>query len=111
MRICIEKSTGRIIEMQSAARAGTLRTNAIAAGYDTDGIEEREVTGAEYQALFAAQPDLRSYADKRRDEYNRRGVTYEAVMEALIENAGNRPEKLMALMAIRDEVRAAIPKS
>ncbi len=52
-----------------------------------------------------------TYADRRREEYNRRGVTMEAIMEGVIEYLGNRPQKLQALMQIRDEVRTEIPKS
>lgn len=61
----------------------------------------------------AHDPDTDStvtYADRRREEYNRRGVTMEAIMEGVIEYLGNRPQKLQALMQIRDEVRAEIPK-
>ena len=57
-----------------------------------------------------AEIAARSYAVKRREEYNRRGVTMEAIMEGVIEYLGERPQKLQTLMAIRDEVRAQIPK-
>lgn len=60
--------------------------------------------------LVAFLDPPKSYAVRRREEYNRRGVTIEAIAEALIEHAGSRPQKLQALMTIRDEVRAQIPK-
>lgn len=55
-------------------------------------------------------PAQKDYAVRRREEYNRRGVTFEAIAEALIEHAGARPQKLQHLMTIRDEVRAQIPR-
>ena len=56
MRVCIEKSTGRLIEMQSDATAGTLIQNAINAGFIEADIEEKEITQAEWQAIQDAQP-------------------------------------------------------
>lgn len=55
MRICIEKSTGKIIEMQSHARLGTLIDNAVNAGYTTESVEELEMTPEEYAAAMASQ--------------------------------------------------------
>jgi hypothetical protein len=54
---------------------------------------------------------FKDYATRRREEYNRRGVTMEAIAEALIEHAGGKSQKLQYLMQIRDEVRAEIPKT
>jgi len=48
MRICIQKSTGKLIEMQSDATEGTLIKNALSAGFLPDDIEEREITEAEW---------------------------------------------------------------
>lgn len=56
MRICIEKSTGKLIEMQSDATVGTLIRNALQYGYNEQDIEEREVTQGEYQAIIDVQP-------------------------------------------------------
>ena len=56
MRICVVKATGKIIEMQSDATAGTLIGNAVSAGYFLADIEEQEVTPAAYAAMVAAQP-------------------------------------------------------
>ena len=44
MRICIEKVSGNLIEMQSDATEGTLIRNALNAGYKEDEVEERLVT-------------------------------------------------------------------
>jgi len=55
MRVCTEIATGKLIEGQSgAAPYGTLRANALAAGYIEADIEERVVSQAEYQMLAAA---------------------------------------------------------
>lgn len=56
MRICVLKANGRLLEMQSHARAGTLIANAVRAGHAETDVEERVVTAAEYAALVAAQP-------------------------------------------------------
>ena len=55
MRICETKS-GKLIEMQSDAREGTLIANAASAGYSPDEVMEREVTPEEWQDILAAQP-------------------------------------------------------
>ena len=61
-RVSINKSTGKVIEMQSGgyedealrdARLATLTTNALNAGYTADQIEVKWVTDAEYAALTA----------------------------------------------------------
>ena len=65
MRICTEKSTGVLIEMQSHASEGTLKQNAINCGYAPEDVEEREVTAQEYSEILAKQPvtpDLRKAA-------------------------------------------------
>lgn len=47
----------------------------------------------------------------RRKEYINRGVTFEALMEAIVESvAENRPEKLQALQTIRDSIKKEFPK-
>ena len=56
MRICIHKATKHIIEMQSAATAGTLIQNAINAGYLAADIEEKEVDESGYAAAQAVDP-------------------------------------------------------
>lgn len=56
MKICIEKVSGKLIEMQSDATEGTLTRNAVNAGYNEADIEEKEVTAEEFQAILNAQP-------------------------------------------------------
>ena len=55
MRICVHKTTGKIIEAQSHATEGTLLANAIAAGLNGANYEERVVTHEEYLSLVNAQ--------------------------------------------------------
>jgi len=51
------------------------------------------------------------YVLKRAQEYEKRGVTVKALLEALIEAFVElRPEKLDALQAIREQVKSEIPK-
>jgi len=56
MRVCLEKATGKLIEMQSHATPGTLIQNAISAGYAETDVEEKEVTESEWQDILDAQP-------------------------------------------------------
>ena len=51
MRVCLEKSTGKLVEMQSDPRQGTLIQNAINAGYTQADVEEKEVTADEWAAI------------------------------------------------------------
>jgi len=53
MRICTEKSTGKILEMQSHATEGTLIQNAVNAGYVATDVEEKIITVDEWVALNA----------------------------------------------------------
>jgi len=53
MRICTEKSTGKILEMQSYATEGTLIQNAVNAGYVLTDVEEKVITNAEWATLNA----------------------------------------------------------
>jgi ATP-dependent exoDNAse (exonuclease V) alpha subunit len=53
MRICKEKSTGKILEMQSDATEGTLIQNAVNAGYVAADVEEKVITNAEWATLNA----------------------------------------------------------
>lgn len=56
MRICVQTATGKLVEMQTDATAGTLIDNAVAAGYVREELEEQEVDAAGYAAVLAAQP-------------------------------------------------------
>jgi hypothetical protein len=53
MRICMQRSTGKLIEMQSLATAGTLIENARRAGYDQEDLDEHEGTPEELHRLLA----------------------------------------------------------
>jgi len=66
MIVCIEKSTGKLIEMQSFAIKGTLILNAVNAGYMKSEIEEKEITETELQSIINSS---KNYADRRREEY------------------------------------------
>jgi len=57
MRICVNKATNAIIEMQEYATAGTLINNAVNAGFAVAEIEEREVDQAGYEAAKAIDPN------------------------------------------------------
>jgi len=51
-RVCIEKSTKKLIEYQSDnAPLGTLTQNAINAGYDKKDVEEKYVTTKEWEKI------------------------------------------------------------
>ena len=54
-RVCVEKSTGKLIEYQSHATPGTLLQNAQAAGLNVAALEERDVTALEWDAIYDAQ--------------------------------------------------------
>ena len=62
MLICIEISTGKLLEMQSDATPGTLIKNAISMGYTANQVQERAATQAEFDALmplpFPPQPTI-----------------------------------------------------
>ena len=74
MRVCIEKTTGKIIEAQAYGTVQEdlqpLIANAIKAGYSVDDIEAKYMAEPEYYALIKQQCEKeKSYADKRRAEY------------------------------------------
>ena len=51
-RICIQKSTGKVIEYQSGnSRLGTLTENALNAGYNMNDIEEKEISPEEWKRI------------------------------------------------------------
>ena len=70
MRVCIERSSGKMIESQSGvAPYGTLVANAIGAGYAAEDVEEKVVTQDAYDALWLATIPPATYAQKRKDAY------------------------------------------
>ena len=51
-RVCLEKSTGKLIEMQSGnAPLGTLTQNAVNAGYKAEDVVEKYVNATEWEAI------------------------------------------------------------
>ena len=75
MRVCIERSSGKLIESQSGDHAayGALLGNAVSAGYAAEDVEEKVVTQEEWQVLFDATTPAPTYADKRRTDYGNLG--------------------------------------
>ena len=71
MRVCIERSSGKLIESQSGDHAayGALLGNAIGAGYAEEDVEEKVVTQDAFDALWLAAAPIRTYAQKRKDAY------------------------------------------
>ena len=70
MRVCIERSSGKMIESQSGvAPYGTLLANAVGAGYAAEDVEEKVVTQEEWQVLFDATIPPATYAQKRKAAY------------------------------------------
>ncbi len=67
-RVCLERSTGKLIEYQSNATAGTLIRNALVSGYTEAQIEEREVTPREWDQILEEQ----FYAPERVRQAQRR---------------------------------------
>lgn len=55
-RICLVRATGKILEYQPHAAAGTVLQNALNAGFLAIDLEEREITQVEYTVLAGAQP-------------------------------------------------------
>ena len=78
MRVCIEKLSGDLIESQSGeAEYGTLITNAVNAGHLEADIEEKVVTNAQFEVIFAdkiakdilAKEALFTYSELRAEAY------------------------------------------
>ena len=100
MRVCIERSTGKLIESQSGDHAayGALLGNAIGAGYDAEDVEEKIVTQDAFDVLWAAAIPAPTYADKRRAAYPDIGDQLDALY-----HAGVFPDDMAAkLKAVKD---------
>ena len=67
-RVCLERSTGKLIEYQSNATVGTLIRNALVSGYTEAQIEERELTSREWDQILEEQ----FYAPERIKQAQRR---------------------------------------
>jgi len=100
MRICTVKSTGKIIEAQSCATAGTLIRNAVGAGYAKADVEERDIAESEYAILVSAQKEeSKTCADKRRDEYPPMADYLDAVVKGDEEQKQAYIDKCLAVKA------------
>mgnify|MGYP001558813922 CR=1 FL=1 len=71
-RVCLEKSTGKLIEYQSSATEGTLIKNAINDGYQEVDIEEKEITKEEWKDLKEEQIDKPVKEEKEKQKEKRR---------------------------------------
>lgn len=73
MRVCTEKSTGKLIESQSGgdtqAHLDTLLKNAVNAGYKSEDIEVKFVGDAEFAEIMEKMKPIPTYADLRRAAY------------------------------------------
>ena len=70
-RVCLEKTTGKLIEYQSQATPGTLLRNAEASGYTADQVEEREVTPEAWAAIreeWIVKPARERRKDREADQ-------------------------------------------
>jgi hypothetical protein len=84
MRICIEKSTNKILEMQSDATAGTLISNAVRAGYAEKDIDEKEVTTSQYASAKAVCPiSIKQEADKAKAEKDKKDAVDDKLIDAI----------------------------
>ena len=112
MRICIQKSTGKLIEMQSAATEGTLIQNALSAGFSPDDIEEREITEAEWADPNApwnkpTDAELQAQAEAKRQalfaEYDKKALQYQREVRLGLSGA---EERLATWDAYAESLRA-----
>ncbi len=76
MRVCLEKSTGKLIEFQTGNAAhGTLIQNAVNSRYDANNIEEKIVTDQEWALIkdkWIDQPVRDEEAQKEADKLNKK---------------------------------------
>jgi hypothetical protein len=132
-RVCIYKTTGNLIEMQSggtidrlpktdtvtdeeysqylancdkleAARLDTLRQNAINAGYAEDEIEVKWVTDEEWVAIEEANKPIPTYKELRAKEY----PDYREYLDGIVKGDQAQIDKYIADCLA---VKAKYPKS
>jgi len=129
MRVCIEKSTGKLIESQSggeverlpqtekmtdeeyveyltacdnleAGRLNTLKQNAINAGYAETDIEVSYITDAEFAVVMEAMKPVPTYADLRKAEY----PTYADYLDGIVKGDQDQIDKYIAdCLAIKEK--------
>jgi hypothetical protein len=86
MRIVTRISTGKILEMQSEARAGTLIANAVAQGIPVEDLLEEVVTPVEYRSRVAAQEPAKPAVDHA--DSNNLNKTLKAVLMCVAQVGG-----------------------
>ena len=100
MRVCIERSSGKLIESQTGDHAayGALLGNAVSAGYAAEDVEEKVVTQDAFDVLWEAARPPATYAQKRKDAYPDIGDQLDALY-----HAGVFPDDMAAqLKAVKD---------
>lgn len=112
MRICINKLTGKLIEMQSDAPEGFLIKNALSAGFLPDDIEEREITEEEWADQNApwnkpSDEEMEARAEATRQalfaEYDKKVLQYQREVRLGLSGA---EERLAAWDAYAEALRA-----
>jgi len=131
MRVCINKSTGKLIESQSggetppmdpewtlteleAATAEYRKQNlqvlidtAVRNGHKVEDIEAKFITDAEFAEIMEKMKPIPTYADLRRAAYPTESEIVVALWEWVVEN---RPEASDALQVKRIATKEKYPK-
>lgn len=94
MRVCTEKTTGKLIESQSGGdtqdHLKTLIDNAVRAGYDIDDIEARFVDEDEFRGMIAALPPTEQQLILMQKEMEiESNIPTWDIVESSIENIGS----------------------
>ncbi len=124
MRVCIEKSTGKLIESQSGLPKvfkdgddndiivpDAMIGNAVRAGYDPSDVEVRAVTEAEFKQLLVDTKPALTYSAKRAKEMPGAGDMIDAIMKSLAsQNLIPVGSELEALEAARQVIKTKYPK-
>lgn len=86
-RVCLNKTTGKLIEMQSGGTTpehlDTLRQNAINSGKAPAEIEVKYVTEAEWAAIEAANRPVPTRDQLLRAEFSKQGIDDHKILMAL----------------------------
>ena len=105
MRYTKQKSTGRLIEMQSGGNPSnpkhlqTLKDNAVASGFDEADIEVGYEDDAVVEGWRKEQEEARkTYADKRKAEYDQLNQ-FELIGEDAINGTTNHKDAILAIKA------------
>ena len=82
-RVCLEKSTGKLVEYQSGdAPLGILVKNAINAGYKKEDVEEKYITKEEWKIIREEQID-KPARDKAKEKELERKQKEQAIKQKL----------------------------